>query len=176
MADWNLYNRVDKWNFNQSVVTTAMYVCSDCYDVFVSISNTLYCSMADQHQIIAKPLDNILNPFKIVVGTGVAGSTSSMLSYPYGIFVDINFDLYVADCYNDRVQLFHLEESNGLTVAGSTASGTITLDCPMAVVLDADKYLFIVDYYNDRVVGSGPNGFRCIVGCSGTSSDYWKWL
>ena len=90
-----------------------------------------------------------------------------MLYNPYGIFVDINFDLYVADCSNSRVQLFQLGQSNALTVAGSAAPGTITLNCPTAIVLDADKYLFIADYNNHRIVGSGPNGFQCVVGCSG---------
>ena len=103
----------------------------------------------------------------IVAGTGTAGFTSSMLDNPHGIFVDINFDLYVADCSNNRIQLFQLGRSNALTVAGSTAAGTITLNCPTAIVLDADKYLFIVDNGNHRVVGSGPDGFRCVVGCSG---------
>ena len=47
-------------------------------------------------------------------------------------------------------------------------SGTFTLSCPTGIVLDADKYLFIVDSSNHRIIGSGPNGFRCLVGCLGT--------
>jgi hypothetical protein len=35
------------------------------------------------------------------------------------------------------------------------------------VVLDANKYLFIVDNLNNCIVGSGPNGFQCLLGCSG---------
>ena len=35
--------------------------------------------------------------------------------------------------------------------------------------MDADGYLFIVDSSNHRIVGSGPGGFRCVVGCSGSS-------
>lgn len=164
VADATSNDRVDKWDFNQSVASLAMYVCSACYDLFV-INNMLYCSMMNSHQIIAKPLDHIFNPFKIVAGTGVAGSNSSMLRTPYGIFVDTNFDLYVADFGNNRVQLFRLDETNGQTVAGSPVSNPITLDCPTAVVLDADKYLFVADSSNHRIVGSGPNGFRCLVGC-----------
>ena len=57
----NLYKRVDKWTFNQSVTVPAMYVCGVCYDLFVSINSTLYCSMRDYHQVIAKSLDSVLN-------------------------------------------------------------------------------------------------------------------
>ena len=104
----------------------------------------------------------------LAAGTGTSGSAPNQLASPLGIFVDDNFDLYVADCGNNRVQLFSSGQQNGKTMAGGGSSdGTITLNCPSGAVLDADKYLFIVDQYNHRVVGSGPNGFRCIVGCDG---------
>ncbi|CAF1581156.1 unnamed protein product, partial [Adineta steineri] len=63
-------------------------------------------------------------------------------------------------------------ESNGITVAGDTSLNlTITLFSPTGIVLDAEKYLFIVDTSNDRIVGSGLNGFRCLVGCYGEGSQ-----
>jgi hypothetical protein len=167
----NSYGQVDKCTLNETVTVPAMYVCSACFDLFVSVNNTLYCSMSNYHQVIAKPMDSVLNPFVIVAGIGTAGSTASMLYYPGGIFVDMNFDLYVADSNNDRIQLFQLGQSNALTVAGYGASGTISLYYPTGIVLDADKYLFIVDRYNCRIVASGSNGFRCIVGCSGYCSS-----
>ena len=95
-----------------------------------------------------------------------------MLNRPQGIFVDINLDLYVADRYNHRVQLFPFDQSDGITVAGSGSSpSTIPLNHPVAVVLDANKYVFIVDHGNSRIVGSGPNGFQCLVGCNGRGSS-----
>jgi hypothetical protein len=93
-----------------------------------------------------------------------------MLNNPHGIFVNIDFDLYVADYGNDRVQLFSIGQLNGTTVAGFGAPGTILLNCPTGVVLDVDQYLFIVDSRNHRIVGSGPTGFRCVVGCFGEGS------
>lgn len=78
----------------------------------------------------------------------------------------------MADCFNNRIQLFPPGALNGITVAGSTSlSPTITLNRPSGVLLDADKYLFIVEIYGNRVVGQGPNGFRCLVGCSGVSGS-----
>ncbi len=37
-------------------------------------------------------------------------------------------------------------------------------------MLDADRYLFITDYNNHRIISTGPNGFRCSVGCFGYGS------
>jgi sugar lactone lactonase YvrE len=45
------------------------------------------------------------------------------------------------------------------------------LNCPSGVILDGNGYLFISDSNNHRIVGSGPNGFRCIVGCSTVSGS-----
>ena len=102
-----------------------------------------------------------------VAGTGSQGSASNGLSYPYGTFVDTNFDLYVADQANHRIQLFRLGQTNGTTVAGNTSPNiTISLTSPRYVILDANKYLFITDYGNNRIIGSDENGFRCIIACS----------
>jgi hypothetical protein len=95
----------------------------------------------------------------------------NMLYYPQGIFVDINFNLFVADCYNHRIQNFQSGQSNGITIAGNGAPQTITLNYPTSVVLDANGYLFIVDCNNNRIVASGSTGFRCVVGCSGASGS-----
>ena len=56
-------------------------------------------------------------------------------------------------------------------MAGSGAPGTINIRYPVTVVLDVDEYMFIVDSGNNRIIGSGPDGFRCVVGCTGTSGS-----
>jgi hypothetical protein len=162
--------QVTKRTMNVSTSIPVMYVGQKCYDLFVDKNDTLYCSMYNLHEVVTKSLSSSSNALKIVAGTGCSGSASNMLYNPRGIFVDINFDLYVADCGNDRIQFFSSGQLTGLTVAGSGAPTTITLDCPTDVILDADNYLFIVDQYNHRIIGSGPNGFRCLVGCSGGGS------
>jgi hypothetical protein len=164
------YYQVNKCALNTTVTSFATCVYSACNDLFITINDMLYCSMSNYHQVIAKPSNSVLNPFETVAGTGHSGSTASMLYSPWGIFVDVNFDLYVADSGNNRIQLFQAGQTNALTVAGNGASNTITLNNPTGVVLDANKYLYIVDSYNNRIVGSGPNGFRCIVGCAGLGS------
>ncbi|CAF4041376.1 unnamed protein product, partial [Adineta steineri] len=149
-----------------------MIVSSRCDGLFVDINDTLYCSMPDRNQVVKRSLNDPLTTSNhVAAGTGTEGSDSDKFQSPGGIFVDVNLDLYVTDCGNNRVQLFQLGESNGTTVAGSESQNpTITLDCPNGIVLDADKYLFIVDLGNSRIVGSDLNGFRCLVGCYGEGS------
>ncbi|CAF4123497.1 unnamed protein product, partial [Adineta steineri] len=165
--------RVQKWITETNIFVTVMNVNSSCYGLFVDINNTLYCSMSKYHQVVKRSLSNsTMNTNCVAAGTGSLGSDSNQLNGPLGIFIDVNLDLYVADCDNDRVQLFQSGESNGITVAGYTLQNpTITLDCPSGIILDAEKYLFIVDQNNHRIVVSSMNGFRCLVGCYGQGSQ-----
>ena len=168
----NVSRQVDKWTLGTNIATTVMYMQASCFGVFVDISNTLYCSMANGHKIVKKWLNDNSTTLTTVAGTGSPGSGSNKLHEPHGIFVDTNFDLYVADSKNNRIQLFRLGETNGRTVAGSgSSSSTYTLDYPTAVILDADKYLFIADSGTIRIIGSDRNGFRCIAGCSPLASS-----
>ena len=48
---------------------------------------------------------------------------------------------------------------------------TIMLVCPYSVILNVNKYLFISDHCDSRIVASGPNGFRCLVGCDKEGSE-----
>jgi sugar lactone lactonase YvrE len=129
--------------------------------------------MGDRHQVVKRWLDDNTNTSTVVAGTGTLGSASNMLNWPHGIFVDTNFDLYVADSGNNRIQLFQLGQLTAITMAGGGSSTTTTiLSLPNGIVLDADKYLFIVDAGNHRIIGSGPTSFRCLVGCSGVGSAF----
>ena len=164
-ADTN--GRVQKWIAETNTFVTVMYVNSSCFGLFVDTNDTLYCSMLSNHQVVKRSLNNFeVTSMAVAAGTGFPGSSADQLNKPYGIFVDVNMDLYVADCFNSRVQLFQSGELNAITVAGSKSPNpTIYLNCPSAIVLDAEKYLFILDWKNHRIVGSSSNGFRCLVGC-----------
>ncbi|CAF1035223.1 unnamed protein product [Adineta ricciae] len=165
------YGRVSKWPMNASNAVSAMDVPQSCFDLFIDSNNTLYCSISTFNEVVAKSLSDTSSSLRTVAGTGCSGSTSYELAIPIGIFVNADFDLYVADYGNRRVQLFQSGQKNATTVAGSGAPGTITLNCPTDIVLDNDDYLFIVDQCGSRIIGSGPDGFQCIAGCSGSSGS-----
>ncbi len=165
-------SRVEKWIAETNTTVPAMNVFSSCYGLFVDINDNLYCSMYNHHQVVKTWLSDTVMTWDSIAGTGIQGSASNELNGPAGIFVDVKSDLYVADCENDRIQLFQIGESDGQTVAGSKSPNrTITLDCPIGITFDAQNYLFIVDRNNHRIVASGLNGFRCLVGCDRKNSQ-----
>ena len=162
-------HRLEKWGINETDSTSIMSINGTCGGLFIDIDDSLYCSYTLYHQVWKKPVNGDSNSSIIIAGNGNIGAEPNMLNNPYGIFVDINLSFYVADFGNHRIQLFKSGQMNGTTVAGTGAPGTITLYKPIAVILDADGYIFIADYGHHRIVGSGPNGFRCIAGCTGTN-------
>jgi hypothetical protein len=157
---------VDKWTLNAtSGGVNVMSVSDSCYGLLIDLNNTLYCSLRDYSRVLKQSLQSTGNSSSVAAGVGYSGSALDQLDQPQGICVDSNFSLYVADSNNNRIQRFALGQSNGATVLGSGV-GAILLDTPTDVILDADGYLFIMDSKKNRIIGQGPYGFRCIVGCS----------
>ena len=77
-------------------------------------------------------------------------ATNSSLNYPYGIFLDMVGNLYIADCYNGRIRKV---DTNGVitTVVGGGPGGdggpatNASLNTPQGVALDASGNIFVAD-------------------------------
>ena len=158
--------QVDRWTLNGTRLSSRFFLSSYCRGLFVDVNNQLYCSATDHHQVKRQSLSDPSSGLTIVAGTGREGSTAERLNNPFGIFVTMDLDLYVADSFNNRVQFFRSGQREGRTVAGNR---TFALNRPTGVVVDGDGHLFIVDQWNHRIVRSSPWGIRCVVGCSGWS-------
>ena len=161
---------VDRWTQNFTTSITAMVGNDSCWALFIDIRDQLYCAQSGQARVIRHSLWGTISQTETVAGNGTVGSDANMLNAPRGIFVDLNLTMYITDCFNDRVQMFRVGEKNGTTIAGQGASGTIYLDRPVGIVMDGSGYLFIGDAFHNRIVASGPDGFRCVVGCGAGSS------
>ena len=155
--------QVDKWMVNATSSVKVMDITSECYDMFIDLNSTLYCSLDREHKVVKMSLDDSSKTVTIAAGTGTSGAGPYMFNKPAGILVDIKLNLYVADALNNRIQFFQAGQLNGSTI--STAPYTIGRPNDMA--FDADGYLFIIDRAGVRIIGSGSLGFRCIVGCTG---------
>ncbi|CAF4169007.1 unnamed protein product [Rotaria sp. Silwood2] len=86
---------------------------------------------------------------------GSAGTSTTLLNYPYSIDFDGYENLYVADTANHRIQFYPHGTSIGTTVAGSsgTYGGTYAqLYNPYAIYVDSNRAMYILDTSNYRVL------------------------
>jgi hypothetical protein len=167
----NETGRIEKWSQVSAASVLVAKFSGSCYGLFVDIENSLYCSIRSESQVMKISLDGTSNTVIHVAGTGYPGSGSNQLSYPWGIFVDIDFNLYVADGSNNRIQRFQRGQLNGTTVARNDIPNNLTLNHPTDVILDADGFLYIADNENHRIIRAGPKGFQCIAGCTGENGS-----
>ena len=110
----SINNRIQKWIIGDTTGLTVaggnsfgsalnqlnnpMAVISDAY-------GNLYISDTYNHRIMMWSMG--ASSGTVIAGTsGVAGSTATTLNLPYGIRLDRNYSLYVADSANFRVQKF----------------------------------------------------------------------
>ena len=162
------FGRVDKWKSKVNSYESVAQFCSYCWSMFISMNDMIYCSM--RHSIVTRSLDHNSNRITMIAGTGVPGIEEHMLNVPQGIFVDMNLDLYVADCWNHRVQLFRSGTIDGITIL--TRSNLSPNFAPSSVVLDANQNIYIVDAAENCIFSGTLNHFKCIVGCREKDSSH----
>ena len=91
------------------------------------------------------------------------GISANSLNGPYGIALDSNGNLYVADYGNNRVLFYPAGSTTATRVYGQGGSFTTnttnnggisanSLDLPTAVALDSSGNLYVADQYNNRVL------------------------
>ena len=98
--------RIEKWLINSNSSQFIVKFGDQCYGLFIDNNNTLYCSIREKDQIVKMSLNESAMRIVTVAGTDEHGSSEAQLCGPWGIFVDTNFALYVADAGNHRIQRF----------------------------------------------------------------------
>lgn len=106
----------------------------------------------------------------IYAGNGIPGSsnntvpTNATFTTPYGVAMDSDGNLYVADGGNNLIRMIN---KNGIvtTLAGSGAAGasdgpgtSATFNQPTGVAVDASKNVFVADFKNNIIREVTPSG------------------
>ncbi len=92
-----------------------------------------------------------------VAGGNGAGTLPNQLNGPHSVYVSRKTGaLYIADSSNNRIQLWYVNATQGITIAGSSQGvagvGPNDLDYPEGVFLDANEtYMYVADQANNRV-------------------------
>ncbi|CAF1123147.1 unnamed protein product [Rotaria sp. Silwood1] len=115
-----------------------------------------------------------------VAGGNEQGSGTNQLYNPWGLYVDDDQTIYIADCANHRIVEWKSGATNGKVVAGGNGegNGAHQLHCPLDVIIDKESdNLLISDWRNNRVVRwprrNGTRGETIIsnVSCLGLTMD-----
>ena len=154
------------------------------YGVAVDSDGNLYLSDAGNNRV--RKVDATTGVIDTVAGSGAHGAggdgaaaTSAQLSTPYGVAVDSDNNLYIADGRNHRIRKVTASTGFISTVAGSTqgfggdgGSATVAaakLNGPRGVAVDSDGNLYIADTGNNRIRKvTASTGFISTVAGDGT--------
>jgi sugar lactone lactonase YvrE len=136
----------------------------------VDSSGNLYVSDQQNSRVLYYPAGSTtatrvygqMGSFTCCSGNNGGISANSLLG-PYGIALDSNGNLYVADYGNNRVLYYPAGSTTATRVYGQGGSFTTnttnnggisanSLDLPTAVALDSNNNLYVADQYNNRVL------------------------
>ena len=79
------------------------------------------------------------------------------MNMPWGITIDSNGDVYIADWRNDRIQKF-TPDGKFLKQFGESGTGEGQLNRPTSVAVDKDGVVYVADWLNNRLQVFGPDG------------------
>jgi len=107
----------------------------------------------------------ILNPLGEQTGwigdPGTSGTDDEHFNTPEGIFISpVNGQIYIADTYNHRIQVFDSDVNHLFTIgeAGVSGSDDNHLDNPIGVAVDDSGNIYVADTFNNRVMKYDADG------------------
>jgi DNA-binding beta-propeller fold protein YncE len=131
---------------------TQLYNPSTVY--FDSPSNSLIIANRYAHNIVRWTLGD--TQWTLIAGStnGTQGTLSTLFNTPFGVTLDPMGNVYVADTFNNRIQLFMPGQLTGITIAGTTGvhgNDSDLLWAPYSVVLDSQLNLYVAERDNHRI-------------------------
>lgn len=160
-----LAGRIEKWSKLSNQINFVFNFGGHCYGLFIDDNNYLYCSMLSQHKVVKVSLDNTNALVILVAGNGTSGKATRQLSSPWAIFVDHNFNLYVADTGNQRIQKFARDQINAVTLFGRSTSSISGPGALTDVISDGNDFLYFPDHSNG-IIRWKNNQYSCVVDCA----------
>lgn len=155
---------------------------NSCYGVALDGMGNLFIADSGNNRIRKVDANGIIST---VAGGGASfgdggAATNAQLHNPYGVAVDTNGNLFIADTYNNRIRKVDI---NGVitTVAGKSSAGfsgdggmatNASLYYPQSVALDGAGNLFIADYYSFRVRKVDAYGTITTIAGNGTVNGF----
>ncbi len=143
--------------------------------VAIDTQGNLYVSDSNNHRVLVyrAPLSTgmqasvVLGQPDFTTGTETEDPTAATMTYPQGLDVDAQGNLYVMDAENHRVLVYRAPLSNGMDARQILGQPNATskepsvsatgLNYPADVAIDSQGNLYVADAHNNRVVLFPPN-------------------
>ncbi len=152
-------------------------------------AGNIYIADATNNRI--RKIDASTGNISTIAGTGTAGNTgdgaaatSATLSSPYGVALDSDGNVYIADTGNNRVRKVTVSSGNIAALAGTGTAGftgdgaaatSATLRSPRGVAVDSSGDVYIADSQNERIrkvtISTGNIETIAGTGTAGSSGD-----
>ena len=87
--------------------------------IFIDTFDTLYVADSSNNRVQQFLFGSTIGTTSAGQANGVSGSISARLNLPSDVAVDLNGNVYVVEVNNHRVQLWHVNATFGITVAGN---------------------------------------------------------
>ena len=108
-------------------------------------------------------------PLFTVGEPGISGFDVDHFFQPFGVAFDLSGKIYVADCGNNRVQIFSKQGVWGATLGTGSGTGDYEFNCPSGVAVDSSGNIYVSDGNNHRVQVFDSN--RLYVATIGVSGE-----
>ncbi|CAF3717556.1 unnamed protein product [Adineta steineri] len=141
--------------------------------------STQFPDKTSQEQIQTKK--NQSEQFGITVAGGNGqGHELNQFNNPWGIFIDNDNSIYIADYWNHRIVKWKLNSNTGENIAGGSGCGNEInqLNYPTNIILNKEKNSYIIcDTYNKRVIQyfdqdqTNPQIIISNINCNGLTID-----
>jgi hypothetical protein len=140
--------------------------------VYIDASNSMYIS-DDNNERIQKYASGATSGTTVAGTTGSGGGSSTQLNSPNGVYVDPSGNMYIADAYNNRLEVWAAGSTSGTMLIGGYGSSSTQLAYPTGVFQDANGNTYIVDENNERIqkVIPGSGTGTTVAGTSGSAGS-----
>ncbi len=126
---------------------TFISICHDSYRLFL----TLESSFEPNIHLNTKWVQN----GSTTAGGNKEGKELNQLSYPIGVYINVDQSIYVTDHWNDRIVEWKCDATNGQVVAGGNGKGNQMnqLNHPIDITVDKEtNHIIICDRDNRRIM------------------------
>jgi streptogramin lyase len=108
------------------------------------------------------------------IGSKYRSTSAGEFSTPFGIAVDSQGNIFVADTFNSRIQKFS-NTGGFLAKWGALGTGNGQFDHPYGIAIDPADNIYVADYRNDRIQKFTNNGtFLAKWGTTGTGTGQFQ--